>query len=168
MKKFAVLFFLIALTGCVPIRQMLPGKSGDTPEEHTGVRKHLPYADMQGNADWQDPNDFKNLGPDAWKNEMEGLASWYGADFDGKLTANGEVYNMYAMTAAHKTLPLGTTVKVTNTENGKSTEVRINDRGPYVKGRIIDLSKAAAEAIGVTGTARVKLDIVKWADNAPH
>jgi rare lipoprotein A len=71
---------------------------------------------------------------------------------------------MYQMTAAHKTLPLGTVVKVTNQDNGKTVEVRINDRGPYVKGRIIDLSKSAASAIGIkeSGTAPVKLDVVRW------
>jgi len=96
------------------------------------------------------------------------LASWYGSDFDGKLTANGEVYNMYDMTAAHKTLPLGTKVKVTNTQNGKTAEVRINDRGPYVKGRIIDLSKAAAQTLGIDGTAPVKLEVTHWPENSSH
>jgi rare lipoprotein A len=94
---------------------------------------------------------------------MEGVASWYGADFNGRLTASGEVYDMYEYTAAHKTLPLGTVVKVTNLESGKSTEVRINDRGPYVEGRIIDLSRTAGRAIGIreTGITKVKLEIVR-------
>ncbi len=98
---------------------------------------------------------------------MEGIASWYGADFEGRLTSNGEIYDMYAFTAAHKTLPLGTVVKVNNLDNGKSVEVRINDRGPYVVGRVIDLTKADAEAIDMTktGTAHVKLEIVKWPEN---
>lgn len=90
----------------------------------------------------------------------EGLASWYGADFHGKKTANGEIYNMYAETAAHKILPLNSKVRVTNLENGRSMEVRINDRGPFVKGRIIDLSKTAAEKLGIIGpgTARVRVE----------
>ncbi len=89
----------------------------------------------------------------------EGVASWYGEDFHGKKTANSEIYNMYAMTAAHKTLPLGTVVEVQNLENGKKTIVRINDRGPYVGSRIIDLSYEAAMQIGMVrnGTARVKI-----------
>ncbi|HEY6001132.1 MAG TPA: septal ring lytic transglycosylase RlpA family protein, partial [bacterium] len=80
-----------------------------------------------------------------------GLASWYGADFHGRRTANGERYNMYAMTAAHKTLPLGTTVTVTHRGSGRRIRVRVNDRGPFVAGRVIDLSLAAARALGSAG-----------------
>jgi rare lipoprotein A len=91
-----------------------------------------------------------------------GIASWYGPGFHGRRTASGEIYNMYAYTAAHKTLPLGTYVRVINLENGKSVVVRINDRGPFKKGRIIDLSYAAAKKIGMIekGTARVRLEIL--------
>lgn len=91
-----------------------------------------------------------------------GIASWYGPNFHGKKTSNGETYNMNAMTAAHKTLPMNTMVRVTNLSNGAQTTVRINDRGPFVAGRIIDLSKAAATSIGMigAGTARVKLEVV--------
>ncbi|WP_457567943.1 septal ring lytic transglycosylase RlpA family protein [Desulfurobacterium sp.] len=91
--------------------------------------------------------------------EQVGIASWYGPNFHGRKTASGEIYNMYKMTAAHKTLPLGTYVKVINLENGKTTIVRINDRGPFVPGRIIDLSYAAAEKLGILskGTAKVKI-----------
>ena len=91
-----------------------------------------------------------------------GIASWYGPNFHGKKTSNGETYNMNAMTAAHKTLPMNTMVRVTNLSSGAQTTVRINDRGPFVAGRIIDLSKAAATSIGMigTGTARVKLEVV--------
>ena len=77
-----------------------------------------------------------------------GKASWYGPGFHGRKTANGEKFNMYAMTAAHKTLPLGTMIKVVNKDNGEELVVRINDRGPYVKGRILDLSRGAAEKLG--------------------
>lgn len=82
---------------------------------------------------------------------QEGKASWYGKDFHGKKTANGETYNMYAMTAAHKTLPLGTWVRVTNKSNNRTADLRINDRGPFVEGRIIDLSYTAAATLGVVG-----------------
>jgi len=78
----------------------------------------------------------------------KGIASWYGKKFHGRLTANGEVYNMYGISAAHKTLPLGTVCKVTNIKNGESIVLRINDRGPFVKGRIIDLSYGAAKKLG--------------------
>jgi len=94
----------------------------------------------------------------------EGLASWYGSDFHGKRTSNGEIYDMYALTAAHKTLPLGVSVRVTNTSNGRSMVVRINDRGPFVRGRIIDLSYTAAKELAVVGpgTAPVRIEALGY------
>jgi rare lipoprotein A len=92
-----------------------------------------------------------------------GIASWYGKKFHGNPTASGEIYDMYQLTAAHRTLSLGTYVMVTNLENKRSVEVKINDRGPFVKGRIIDLSYAAARSIDMVekGTARVKVVVLK-------
>lgn len=92
-----------------------------------------------------------------------GVASYYGRRFHGRRTANGERFNMRAMTAAHRTLPFGTKVRVTNPRNGRSVVVRINDRGPFIRGRSIDLSRAAAERIGMIsrGHARVKLEVVR-------
>ena len=92
----------------------------------------------------------------------EGVASWYGKDFHGKTTANGECYDMYGMTAAHKILPFNTKVKVTNLANGRSVVVRINDRGPFVADRVIDLTNTAAAQIGMLGpgTARVRVESV--------
>lgn len=92
----------------------------------------------------------------------EGLASWYGPGFNGKRTANGEVYDMNALTAAHKTLPIPSVVQVTNLENGRTIKLRINDRGPFVEGRIIDLSLRAAQVLDVErkGTARVRVELV--------
>lgn len=87
-----------------------------------------------------------------------GEASWYGPGFHGRKTANGERFDTYEFTAAHKTLPFNTLLKVTNLENNLFTVVRINDRGPYIRGRIIDLSKASKEAIGMGGTAQVKIE----------
>jgi rare lipoprotein A len=94
--------------------------------------------------------------------EITGSASWYGGKFHGRKTANGERYNQNALTAAHKTLPFGTKVRVTNESNGKSVVVRINDRGPYVGKRVIDLSRAAANAVGMVqrGVARVKMEVL--------
>jgi rare lipoprotein A len=91
-----------------------------------------------------------------------GIASFYGAKFQGRRTASGEVFNTLEMTAAHRTLPFGTQLRVTNLRNGKSVVVRVNDRGPHLRGRIVDLSKAAAKKIGITrtGIARVKLEIL--------
>lgn len=92
----------------------------------------------------------------------EGVASWYGPGFHGKTTANGERYNQYAMTAAHKILPLGTTVTVTNVRTRRSVTLRINDRGPFVDDRVIDLSRKAAEQLGIiaAGTGRVRIQTV--------
>jgi rare lipoprotein A len=94
--------------------------------------------------------------------EQEGLASWYGGKFQGRRTASGEIFDTNQFTAAHKTLAFGTIVKVTNLENGQSTVVRINDRGPFIPGRIIDLSRAAAAAIGLAGqgVARVRIEVL--------
>ena len=96
--------------------------------------------------------------------KFDGIASWYGPDFHAKKTSNGEIYNMYAMTAAHKTLPMNTVVRVDNLDNGRSTIVRINDRGPFVAGRIIDLSNKAAHEIDMVrkGTARVKVTVLGY------
>lgn len=92
----------------------------------------------------------------------EGIASWYGVPFNGHRTSNGEIYDMHQLTAAHRTLPFNAVVRVTNLTNGKQTEVRINDRGPFVANRVIDLSMSAAQAIGMVGpgTAHVRLEIV--------
>ncbi len=101
---------------------------------------------------------------------MHGIASWYGPNFHGKKTSNGETYNMHSMTAAHKTLPMNTIVRATNKRNGKSVVVRINDRGPFVDSRIIDLSKAAAHRLGMigSGTTPVMLEILGFQDKDAH
>ncbi|HUJ81359.1 MAG TPA: septal ring lytic transglycosylase RlpA family protein [Candidatus Acidoferrales bacterium] len=98
----------------------------------------------------------------------EGVASWYGIPFDGHRTSNGEIYDMHQFTAAHRTLPFGAVVRVTNLRNGKQTEVRINDRGPFVANRVIDLSLSAAQAIDMvgTGTAPVRLEMISGSN--PH
>ena len=134
----AVIMF--AHTACSPIRR-LPPQTPPLPDAYEiDGKKYYPLDKAHGFIE-------------------EGVASWYGADFHGKKTANSEIYNMHAMTAAHKTLPLGTVVEVNNLENGKNAVVRINDRGPYVGTRIIDLSYEAATQIGMVrnGTAKVKI-----------
>ncbi|OGW70594.1 MAG: hypothetical protein A3A88_07250 [Nitrospirae bacterium RIFCSPLOWO2_01_FULL_62_17] len=91
-----------------------------------------------------------------------GIASWYGEDFHGWMTANGEIYDMEAFTAAHRTLPLGTWVLVTNVENGRQVRVRVNDRGPYLYGRVLDLSLAGARMLDMvdSGVAAVQIEVV--------
>ena len=96
-----------------------------------------------------------------------GIALYYGKKFHKKLTANGETFNMYKVSAAHKSYPLGTKVRVTNLENGKSIKLVINDRGPFVNGRIIDLSYKAARKLDFVnqGTAKVRIDVIRLGDN---
>lgn len=112
------------------------------------------------------PKPYKALGkwyqplPDSKGFRQRGLASWYGKDFHGKKTSNGEIYDMYAMTAAHKTLPLGTYVRVHHLGNGRKIDVRVNDRGPFVRGRIIDLSYSAAKKLGIVGPGTAKVEVV--------
>ena len=99
-----------------------------------------------------------------------GTASWYGSDFDGRATASGEPYNMYDLTAAHPKLPLGSWVRVTNLSNGRKVYVRINDRGPIIPGRIIDLSYGAARTLRFQrkGLQRVRLDVVSTREAQPE
>ncbi len=133
--------FLCILT-CLFLLESNPAYSGTTPYKVMG-KWYYPIKTVRN---------FK----------QRGLASWYGKKFHGRKTANGEVYNMYAMTAAHKTLPLGVFVEVFNVANGKNCIVRVNDRGPFVKNRIIDLSYKAAKILGVDGpgTAKVMIKVV--------
>ena len=100
------------------------------------------------------------------KKTMRGISSWYGPNFHGKLTANGEIYDMYGTTAAHKTLPLNSIVRVTNLENNKSLILKINDRGPYVGDRILDCSYGAAKKLGFDkqGTTSVEIKVIEFGD----
>jgi rare lipoprotein A len=168
-RRIGSLFAFLVLTGCA----MPPG-----PAEQTG-RASLPatgarlagtgapqaYGAGHGSGDANgtslaDAEPLSDKGPDVSSFHQAGRASWYGRFFHGRRTANGERYDMHALTAAHKTLPLGSYVRVTNPDTSRSVVVRINDRGPYVRSRVIDLSYAAAKAIGMQhlGTARVKIE----------
>lgn len=103
--------------------------------------------------------------PWKWGGHAEkGKACWYGPKYHGKRTASGEIFDMHKMTAAHRKLPFNTIVLVKNLENGRSVKVRVNDRGPFTRGRIIDLSKAAAAEIGMVsaGVAPVRIEVLKW------
>ena len=104
---------------------------------------------------------------DISKKVYTGVSSYYGKDFHGKLTANGEIFDMYGITAAHKTIPLNTVARVTNLSNNKSLILRINDRGPYVAGRMLDCSYGAAKKLNFlgTGTTEVKIEVIEWGDN---
>ncbi len=145
--RFTVIFALFTL--------FIYGCSTGTPRTHTPPPGKPGY-----------PKPYKVFGkwyqplPHSEGFHQRGLASWYGRDFHGKKTSNGEIYNMYAMTAAHKTLPLGTYVRVHNLENNRSIVARINDRGPFVRGRIIDLSYAGAKDIGIVGPGTARVEVV--------
>jgi rare lipoprotein A len=112
--------------------------------------------------------DKQNKMPSINKSKMvyKGISSYYGPKFHGKLTANGEIFDMYGVTAAHKEFPFNTVTRVTNENNGKSLIIRINDRGPYVGDRILDCSFGAAKKLGFVseGTAPVKIEILEWGD----
>ncbi|MDN2481784.1 septal ring lytic transglycosylase RlpA family protein [Vibrio agarivorans] len=123
--------------------------------------RYEPYS-LGGNKDYTLRGQDYTIVKDAKGFTEKGKASWYGKKFHGHLTSNGEIYDMYSMTAAHKTLPLPSYVKVTNVDNGKQTIVRVNDRGPFHEGRIIDLSYAAAHKLGVvqSGVANVEIEVI--------
>lgn len=151
----AALILTIFLAGCASGPSTSTSYPSGKPP-HSGLRTQRPY---QIEGIWYYPL------PSADGYVEEGMASWYGKDFHGKATSCGEPYDMYAMTAAHKTLPLGTHVKVTNKRNGHSVILRINDRGPFVSGRIIDLSCKAAQELGSyqQGLCPVRVEAVQVA-----
>ncbi len=144
------------LAGCAGEQAKVETKSPVVAEptgKPTGIKVGRPYR-IKGH--WYTPKVD-------WDYREEGYASWYGRKFHGRKTASGERYNMNKMTAAHKTLPLPTMVRVTNLENGRKLDLRVNDRGPFSKGRIIDVSKAAAHRLGFRnkGVARVRVEILR-------
>lgn len=152
-KRFFVLSFALFLTACFGGSDLAPPPSDN----------RLPKGEQGGTYKIGDP--YKIAG--VWYYPKEdpaysevGIASWYGRDFHGKRTANGETYNMNALTAAHKTLPMPSFVRVTNLENGRMITLRVNDRGPFAKGRIIDVSRRAAQMLGFEkqGVTRVRVE----------
>ncbi len=146
------LLFGMALSGCRSVSTPPPERAKPPPARAPGYPK--PY---RVNGVWYQPI------PDAYGFKQRGTASWYGRKFHGRKTSNGETYNMYGVSAAHKTLPFGTMVRVTNLRNGRRLDIRINDRGPFAKGRIIDLSYGAAKKLGVVGPGTAPVEIVALA-----
>jgi rare lipoprotein A len=154
---FAVAGFGLLTAACVsPAPPPPPPPVAKAPPPHGVYKVGSPY---QIDGIWYYPQEQPDY-------DETGIASWYGPTFYGKYTANGELYDGNALTAAHRTLPMPVNVRVTNLENGKSIVVRVNDRGPYARGRIIDLSRRAAELLDVvqTGTARVRVTYLGRAD----
>ena len=173
LPRFAALLSLLTIAGCAyfpsgmpqRVQSEVPQAPRTSQQASAGARPPVYYKAEPGAVD-------PKLAPYAirgityWPIQSglgyreDGLASWYGIDFHGKKTATGETYDMFSVSAAHKTLPLGTTVRVTNLENGRQLELVVNDRGPFVDGRIIDLSYASARLLGMAdnGVAKVRVE----------
>lgn len=149
---FCILILVINLVGCGTTPEVIHREtiSGDGTSINTGLEKG-------------EEGPSRKLK----KSEIVGKATWYGKKHHGRTTANGEKFDMYAFTAAHKTLPFNTVVRVTNVKNRKNVIVRVNDRGPYGKGRIIDLSHAAAKDLDMirAGVISVEIEVLRWGDN---
>lgn len=176
--RLAAMACLLMLGGCAymplgdsqRIYSDAPPAHSAQPQVAKAERAPVYYKVQPGQVDPK-TNPYSVLGKTYWPIQSglgyreEGVASWYGIDFHGKKTATGETYDMFSISAAHKTLPLGTKVRVTNLENGRQIELVVNDRGPFVDGRIIDLSYASARLLGMAenGVARVRVEGI--ADN---
>ncbi len=147
--------FLIALAACAETQLAVHTAKEVSPPPATGKGTYKVGKPYQVAGTWYYPKEDFDY-------DETGIASWYGPGFHGKATANGETYDQYAMTAAHRTLPLPSAVRVTNLENGRAVTLRVNDRGPFSKNRIIDVSRKGAQLLGFEGkgTARVRVEIL--------
>jgi len=154
------LAFLFAVSGCgkAPPAPDRPGETDVAPIPKTPETADSYRVNGQPYHPISDSEGFRQAG----------IASWYGAPFHGRKTANGETYNMHARTAAHKILPLGTFVLVRRLDTGKETVVRINDRGPFVRGRIIDLSYRAAKELGMIGPGTANVEVIAMEEGLPE
>jgi rare lipoprotein A len=148
----------------------LPGEAKPKDRQHSIIEigKRLFGQDQQANKGDNGHKDNNGFLPRIASYIKRGIASWYGPGFQGRKTANGEIFNMYEMTAAHKTLPIPSYAQVTNLRNNKTVIVRINDRGPYVGNRVLDLSYAAAKTIGIKGTGKVEIKAITPLQALPH
>src|SRR4030042_6260231 len=149
MWRVFLLVFLFLLTACGPKQRVVFERRIEPPQERREERAGEKKVERVAKIEKRETREVQH-----------GIASWYGGEFHGRPTSSGEVYDMFKLTCANNFLPLGTMVMVTNLENGRSVELRVNDRGPFLKDRIIDLSYAAARIIGVwgKGTAFVKVE----------
>ncbi|RQS73430.1 septal ring lytic transglycosylase RlpA family protein [Burkholderia sp. Bp8963] len=175
-SRFGTLAVFLALTGCaVPPSQTTSSANQKNAVKTTGAanadnnKSQMNFDSALASMPAADSKDAKSTsladaqpidGADVSDFRQNGRASWYGRGFHGRRTANGERFNMNALTAAHRTLPLSSYIRVTNPSNGKWVVVKVNDRGPYKRGRVLDLSYAAAKIIGLVhaGTGRVKIE----------
>jgi rare lipoprotein A len=158
-RTLAATLALAALAACSSQPQRPAPATGETRDEPRASSGNPPFYEVAGRR-------YVVLESAAGYVE-QGVASWYGPDFHGRRTATGETYDMHAMTGAHPTLPLPTWVRVTNLENGRSVVVRLNDRGPFAKGRIIDLSRAAALQLDMVRAGTARVEVVSLAGATP-
>lgn len=154
-RLVALVGALLFLAGCSEVALVSHVYKENAPTTGKGATTYKVGKPYKVGGKWYYPKEDYNY-------REEGIASWYGRDFHGKATANGERYDMHALTAAHRTLPMPSFVRVTNLENGRSLVLRVNDRGPFVHNRIIDVSYRAAQLLGFDkqGTARVRVEIL--------
>ena len=175
-KKLGLILLVTAIAGCsTPSRYSMdtdaaPDTELDVSELPDPIPVYEPKSRGGNKPSYEVWGKTYHVLPSAEGYKERGGASWYGAKFHGHKTSNGETYNMYEMSAAHKSLPLPTYAKVTNLDNGRSVIVRINDRGPFHEGRIIDLSYAAAKKLGYysSGIAHVEVEAITVAPNSTH
>jgi len=165
--RISLLMAVLFLVACAPSRYSMKHDAAPVGEfDAEAVPDALPIWEPMSPRGNRSPYEVRGkyyeVLPTAAGYEEEGVASWYGLKFHGELTSNGEIYNMYEMSAAHKALPLPSYVRVTNLRNDRSVVVRVNDRGPFHEGRIIDLSYAAAKKLGFSskGTAPVRVEAI--------
>jgi rare lipoprotein A len=151
---------ILALLSCGTTRDSAPDKPVDVSNLPDAIPKYEPRTAAGNKSPYTVLGKTYHVLPDSKGYRETGMASWYGTKFHGRKTSNGETYDMYAMTAAHKTLPIPSYVRVTNLDNGRSAVVRINDRGPFHEGRIIDLSYAAATKLGYAGGGTTRVEVV--------
>lgn len=182
--SISLLAFSLLLSGCISHKSTSPGTVSIPPDFHVkdgvprikfdpkditpAIPKWEPYSRYGNRPSYQVLGKTYHVLSKPGRFKQQGIASWYGTKFHGRRTSSWEFYDMFAMTAAHKTLPLPSYVKVTNLENKRSAIVRVNDRGPFHNGRIIDLSYAAAHVLGVAskGTAPVAIELISPAKTA--
>ncbi len=175
--RLVIIMSLFALTGCAYLpmgdSQRLHSEAPVNSSQQMVSRQDRPQVYYKKQPGQVDPkiSPYSVMGKTYWPVQSglgfkeEGYASWYGIDFHGKKTATGETYDMFSVSAAHKTLPLGTKVRVTNLENGRELELVVNDRGPFVDGRIIDLSYASARLLGMADNGLARVRVVGVEDN---
>jgi rare lipoprotein A len=161
-RGISLLSVLLLLSACAPAPKYVTGRNG--PRTSGGSTTATPRPVTPDRPPPRSSAGRVPSGPERWGDHyLRGMASYYGQEFHGRKTANGEIFNMYKLSAAHRTLPLGTTVRVWNLENGRNVVLRVNDRGPFIEGRILDLSYAAALELEMVsqGVAPVQIEILE-------